>query len=65
MITWTKMFSGRVKYILKPWLRRTHLHPFYSWIANRAEKRASLAALTSVQCLSFAGVPQGLLPLTL
>ena len=39
--------------------------PFRSWVANTAEKQASLSALTSMQRLPFAGVPQGLLPITL
>lgn len=72
MITWNKItFKGRSKMHFKISVEENTfatlnlVHPLYGCIAYAAEKQASPPALTSVQCLPFAGAPQGLLPLTL
>lgn len=72
MITWNKItFKGRSKMHFKISVEENTfatlnlVHPFYGCTAYTAEKQASPSALTSMQCLPFAGAPQGLLPLTL
>lgn len=72
MIAWNKiMVKGRSKMHSKIEVEENTfatlnlVHPVQSWTANAAEKQASPSALTSTQRLPFAGVPQGLLRLTL